>query len=256
MSNLDLEDLIKNVKLYPALYDAFPSGYCTNAKKSAIWEQIGKRCRVTGDVAKEQWLKLRECHREALRRRTFKRGAYAPNIKLWKYEKQMEFLLPHMRHRKRPSTLSQIAREIELSQKQPVTQEENEDNPLEVTEQDEAQEMWNTVDSSQIFEENISSPLKKQRTEKNSFLDFLKEQAQRRDERLKETTRLLQNNITDENDPLKKFFESMFLSTKALDPSLQTFVKRKVFEAVCEAEDLVHNPGVMQCLNGLPKEDK
>lgn len=53
------------------------------------------------------WSKLRNCHRDALRRqkKMFKSGAGAEVIRQWKFQKQMEFLLPYMENRKRSANV-------------------------------------------------------------------------------------------------------------------------------------------------------
>ncbi|KAF0704443.1 BESS domain-containing protein [Aphis craccivora] len=53
------------------------------------------------------WTKLRNCHRDALRRqkKMFKSGAGAEIVKQWKFQKQMEFLLPYMENRKRSANI-------------------------------------------------------------------------------------------------------------------------------------------------------
>jgi hypothetical protein len=58
---------------------------------------------VAGDEAIVIWTKLRSCHRDAFRRQRqcLKSGAAAETIKLWKFQKQLEFVLPYMANRKR-----------------------------------------------------------------------------------------------------------------------------------------------------------
>ncbi|XP_022182208.1 uncharacterized protein LOC111042024 [Myzus persicae] len=53
------------------------------------------------------WTKLRNCHRDALRRqkKMFKSGAGAETVRRWKFQKQMEFLLPYMENRKRSANI-------------------------------------------------------------------------------------------------------------------------------------------------------
>jgi hypothetical protein len=53
------------------------------------------------------WTKLRSCHRDALRRqrKCLKSGAAAETIKQWKFQKQLEFVLPYMANRKRGDNL-------------------------------------------------------------------------------------------------------------------------------------------------------
>ncbi|CAH1996998.1 unnamed protein product [Acanthoscelides obtectus] len=54
---------------------------------------------LRGKDAKEQWRKLRECHREAIRRQQKKSGQQTTTTKPWTYQKQMEFLKPYMKNR-------------------------------------------------------------------------------------------------------------------------------------------------------------
>lgn len=53
-----------------------------------------------GQKVKEIWRKLKDCHRDALRRQgKRKSGDAAKAIKLWTYQKEIEFLLPFMANR-------------------------------------------------------------------------------------------------------------------------------------------------------------
>ncbi|KAK9701831.1 hypothetical protein QE152_g30333 [Popillia japonica] len=54
---------------------------------------------MTGKTAKEQWRKLRECHREAIQRQEKKSGQQATTIRPWTYQKQKDFLKPFMKSR-------------------------------------------------------------------------------------------------------------------------------------------------------------
>ncbi|XP_022823345.1 uncharacterized protein LOC111354238 [Spodoptera litura] len=66
------------------------------SKKDLAWEKIARECEMAnGKEAKSHWKKLRDSHREALRRRKTTTGQAAQNMKPWKYENLMEFLLPH-----------------------------------------------------------------------------------------------------------------------------------------------------------------
>jgi len=53
------------------------------------------------------WTKLRNCHRDALRRqkKMFKSEAGAETVRMWKFQKQMEFLFPYMENRKRSANI-------------------------------------------------------------------------------------------------------------------------------------------------------
>lgn len=67
---------------------------------------------------KATWAKLRSCHRDALRRqkKCFKSGAAAEIIKQWKFQKQMEYLLPYMANRKRSSNVLDSEDEDDFTQ--------------------------------------------------------------------------------------------------------------------------------------------
>ena len=50
----------------------------------------------SGKTAKHEWKKLRDCFRQALARKKTPIGQAVKKTKLWRYEKQMEFLIPFM----------------------------------------------------------------------------------------------------------------------------------------------------------------
>ncbi|KAF5282567.1 hypothetical protein FQA39_LY04974 [Lamprigera yunnana] len=53
-----------------------------------------------GKTVKDLWQKLKDCHRDALRRqKKFKSGDKAKKVKVWTYQKQMEFLVSYMANR-------------------------------------------------------------------------------------------------------------------------------------------------------------
>ena len=59
---------------------------------------------IAGAAAKEAWLKIRNCHRDALRRQKKSKctnGSRAVVIKQWKYQQQMDFLVSYMIKRKK-----------------------------------------------------------------------------------------------------------------------------------------------------------
>ncbi|XP_025192030.1 uncharacterized protein LOC112592233 [Melanaphis sacchari] len=61
-----------------------------------------------GELAKDTWIKLRCCHRDAALRRQkkcFISEAAAEIIKQWTFQKQMSFLLPYITNRKKETNL-------------------------------------------------------------------------------------------------------------------------------------------------------
>ncbi|KAF5274595.1 hypothetical protein FQA39_LY07207 [Lamprigera yunnana] len=63
-------------------------------------EKRDMNIRVERKTVKDLWRKLRDCHRDALRRqKKFKSGDKAKKVKVWTYKKHMEFLVPYMANR-------------------------------------------------------------------------------------------------------------------------------------------------------------
>ncbi|XP_045764305.1 uncharacterized protein LOC123866664 [Maniola jurtina] len=98
-----MESLIEKVKQYPCLWNMNDIYYRDTGKKDAAWDRIAKQCGlVNGREAKNQWKKLRDSHREALRRR---KTATVQILRPWKYEAQMEFVLQQSEYTETVSSL-------------------------------------------------------------------------------------------------------------------------------------------------------
>ncbi|CAH1991873.1 unnamed protein product [Acanthoscelides obtectus] len=98
------KNLIEAVRRRKILYDTSDASYMKTKLKLATWEQIAREVAMeSGSEAKVVWEKLRHCHRDALRRQKncVKGGSSAVSLKPWRYQKEMEFLLPHMANRKK-----------------------------------------------------------------------------------------------------------------------------------------------------------
>ncbi|XP_050730795.1 uncharacterized protein LOC127005723 [Eriocheir sinensis] len=90
-----MEQLILEVRKYPCLYNTALEGYRDMYWKDSCWEEIAKNLGWESKDIKREWKKLRDCFRQALARRKAN-GLAAKNRKGWRYEKQMEFLIPFM----------------------------------------------------------------------------------------------------------------------------------------------------------------
>ncbi|KAG5868647.1 hypothetical protein JTB14_036632 [Gonioctena quinquepunctata] len=103
------EELIEAVRKHKILFDTRDPGHIKSKLKDEIWSNIARELQSTnGNAAKSIWLKLRNNHREALRRQKIylKSGAAATPSRQWKYQKQIDFLLPYMVNRARESNLN------------------------------------------------------------------------------------------------------------------------------------------------------
>ncbi|XP_075229948.1 uncharacterized protein LOC142329344 isoform X2 [Lycorma delicatula] len=89
--------LIQLVKDRPLLYDTNHADYTKTILKEDTWSEIAEKLNFpNGTAAKEQWRKLRDCHRDALRRQMKKINDGDSKIRTWIYQNQMAFLLPYM----------------------------------------------------------------------------------------------------------------------------------------------------------------
>ncbi|KPJ01892.1 hypothetical protein RR46_05101 [Papilio xuthus] len=91
-----METFIEQVRNHPCLWDTDSVSYRDSARKDLAWKVVAQNCGlVNASEAKNQWKRLRDSHREAMRRR--KTALQPQNFGPWKYEKLMEFVLPQKR---------------------------------------------------------------------------------------------------------------------------------------------------------------
>uniref|UniRef100_A0A6P7GH73 Uncharacterized protein LOC114338097 n=1 Tax=Diabrotica virgifera virgifera TaxID=50390 RepID=A0A6P7GH73_DIAVI len=91
--------------------------------------QLGENLEVlTGNETKTLWLKLRNCHRDALQRqkKCLKSGAAAVVIKIWKFQKQMNFLIPCMSNRSHEGNLQEDSEDEDPQQEDSIVDPDSE----------------------------------------------------------------------------------------------------------------------------------
>ncbi|XP_025196604.1 uncharacterized protein LOC112595567 [Melanaphis sacchari] len=211
----------------------------------------------TCETVKATWAKLRSCHRDALRRqkRCFKSGAAAEIIKQWKFQKQMEYLLPYMANRKRSSNVLNSEDEDDFIQDEIIGKEQISENNYDI----EAPTLEN--DNEILVHKNNEHDINVDATEDSvegmtnttSSLAFRNRQSiasreQRAKERALERKRLEDSKIP--NDPLYHFFMSMYHTTQKLSPASQYFIKKELYKVVSKAEvNLLNIPTTFQQTN-------
>lgn len=224
---------------------------------------------------KATWAKLRSCHRDALRRqkKCFKSGAAAEIIKQWKFQKQMEYLLPYMANRKRSSNVLDSEDEDDFTQGEITATEQisennydleastlendneilvhkNNEHDINVDEtEDSVEGMTNTTPSLAFQKSGFKQPLKKK---KDDISNLLQQSIASREQRAKERA-LERKKLEDSktlNDPLYHFFMSMYHTTQKLSPASQYFIKNELYKAVSKAEaNLLNIPTTFQQTN-------
>ncbi|XP_044732810.1 uncharacterized protein LOC123295502 [Chrysoperla carnea] len=263
------EKLIEIVRKYPEMYDTSNCNYMKTKHKTEIWRIIGNDLGIDGEKAKDVWTKLRNNHRDALRRQRamIKNGAAATEIKLWKFQSQMEFLLRYMIHDYREMNFTNDEeryiiheyREMNFTndEEQEPTQDEVTESDIKYSEDQIAEENdelgslntpsegeENSMDS--LVMESTKSPIPKKKVKKSDIGNLIqknldeREQSKKRDE---DRQKLLEK-IVAPTDDLYLFFISMYELTKKMPPTSQHIVKRNIFHAVSEEEARLLNISV------------
>lgn len=150
-------------------------------------------------IARSEWKKLRDNHREALKRAKLGQNKLLPaQITTWKYAKAMQFLEPFMKYR--------ITEDIEMDPPH-VTNFKPSDHDVSTTE---------VVDI--VKTENQSKRRCTECTVDRHDLQYSRHQHEH-------------------TDALESFFECILKSTREMPPWMQTQVKKKVFAVIIEAEE-------------------
>lgn len=160
----------------------------------------------TVKAARAAWRRLRDNHREALKRAKLGQNKLLPaQITTWKYAKAMQFLEPYMKYR--------------------ITETIETDAPDE-TEPTTPDYDVSTSDNNGNAPQDLPSPAQKRRYVDNTSDSTLRPQ--------------FANESTlspYQADALESFFGCMLKSTREMPPWMQTQVKKKIFAVIIEAEE-------------------
>ncbi|XP_072933169.1 uncharacterized protein [Epargyreus clarus] len=269
-----MEQFIETVKQFPILWNTQSKDYHNLIKKDVVWKRIVEEISNPDipDVktAKNEWKKLRDSHRESLKRmKASTSGQAASPTNNWKYAELLEFLLPHMKNHKRTDNVlinnkNTLASTSTQSQSILLGASTDNQNTLPGTSIESQNTLPSTSTESQsilpgasthnrsteIFEEipndddeNTSEAprIKKRKVGDDSSLrdllqdvdnDFMKRCKQREKRKAEEAKEAEKH-----KHPLNLFFDSMCESTKNLPDWIQRDVKKKLFQIVNEAEE-------------------
>ncbi|XP_030752313.1 uncharacterized protein LOC115879559 [Sitophilus oryzae] len=205
----------------------------------------------SGDEAKSAWIKLRNNHRDALRRQKRLRRSRvgATDIKPWKFQAQMEFLLRYMVNESRDTNFMD---DVEDRSETPSEEEQHiefeslhSDDPANNVENDEASVLPqnfnvdtdedDTGNSPANYEPAIPPPSQSKKKVKKVDIDsLLKKTIEQREERAKQRKqgrKRLKERIAPKDD-LYLFFMSMYEQTNKMPLQSQHVVRRNVFHTV------------------------
>ncbi|KAJ8733538.1 hypothetical protein PYW08_001836 [Mythimna loreyi] len=224
-----MEEFINMIRQLPCLWDTGCREYRDMRKKDAAWKRIVAeiKCKDIPDVksAKAEWKKLRDSHRDSLKRaKAVSNGTEMVISNKWKYAEIMEFLLPFMRSRKRRRSLTTSSDDNKESSPSPS------DSFLEVQPSTSNTDTLNFTPESHTNKIDTSLPNEhvfRKRKIENEIGEIMIDMDDRNSSRYGERNK----------HPLDSFFESMCETTKQFPTWLQYTVKRKIFNVISEAED-------------------
>ncbi|XP_035433921.2 uncharacterized protein LOC118265227 [Spodoptera frugiperda] len=244
-----MEQFIDIVKRFPILWNTHLKEYHNLVQKDVIWESIVEELNNPDipDVktAKNEWKKLRDSHRESL-----KRIKAATNN--WKYAEYLKFLVPYIKNRKRTgnasinnqNTWANTAKQSQNTWANTSTQSQN---TLPGTSTSVCQSILPDASTDTHIDDDDGSASEPPRMKKRKVADvsslrvllhednndFRSEQRERRKTGKTEVPKETEAH----RHPLNLFFDSMCESTKKLPDWVQRDVKKKLFQIVNEAEE-------------------
>ncbi|XP_050309508.1 uncharacterized protein LOC126745612 [Anthonomus grandis grandis] len=125
--------LIELVRKHECLYNMNSKHYRDQNMIGEAWEEIAQEINIAADALKTAWNKLRNCFFNAQKRRKTKSGQASTKLAKWKFEKEMEFLLPYLETRQRQTNL--------IEEVQELNDEDDEEVVHETTESQDEQEL-------------------------------------------------------------------------------------------------------------------
>ncbi|CAB3251855.1 unnamed protein product [Arctia plantaginis] len=203
-----VEFFIEKVRDCPCLWNMDHVSYRDMARKDLAWERVAKECNMSnGREAKIQWKKLRDSHREALRRRKPSSGISAQNLKPWKYEEKMKFVLT----------------KTEVKESAIFWNDSN----------DTHNSGDNLIENNVTAEVTLPEPVLPMR-----YPDPLYTDQEIREEKYRERhERRMHTFDMNRSDGLSKLFDSFCQKTRELPKYLQLRVQREIFDTICRAEE-------------------
>ncbi|XP_076050441.1 uncharacterized protein LOC143031000 isoform X2 [Oratosquilla oratoria] len=206
-----------------------------------------------GAAVKEAWLKMRNCHHDALRRQKKLKCASGPHavvFKQWKYRQQIEFLVPYMTNRETSSNVTWTDNRSQQTVEGDVSLDKEMSAPHTTTwcESLTPGEIHNFEDGESIVYpsgciKDIKKKFSNTRKKKTDLTVLLKESILINHEKNGKKRALEKKKKMEEKlglqgtDPLYTFFMTVYRTTAKMPPASQHTIKREVFRIVSDAEE-------------------
>ncbi|XP_072389897.1 uncharacterized protein [Diabrotica undecimpunctata] len=240
---MDDERLIKLIRQYPILYDAFHPKYSDYAAKQNVWETISREVNVDVSICKSRWINIRDTYRRSLKKGLTRSGD-AKRIKRYKYSRELQFIKKHLKERGKKNTETGIKQEPmeEKNESEAITFETNISEEGSVSSHDfqEADSLSNSLNPTNepVFE-NIEMPglddddeipgideIQKHNLSQNVVSSKLLEYLIKKDSQ----------SATKKEHPVDVFLSSMSDTLKSLDPYRLNLAKSEIFATVQKYE--------------------
>lgn len=180
---------------------------------------------------KTAWGKLRNCYFNAQKRRKTKSGQGATKVLKWKYEKEMEFLLPYLETRQTHTNLEQLTEELNDG-----LEADEEDHEATAEPQEEHESSVNNPPSVTSFQPDLKKPLPRRNQTSNpaqEMVKIMKENAELRKAKYQNVSKSADQSMLDETD---MFYLSMAKTVKRLPPIEQATIRMQLCTMISEAE--------------------
>ncbi|XP_028161345.1 uncharacterized protein LOC114353515 [Ostrinia furnacalis] len=211
---MDDERLIECVRRYPVIYDMCHHKYLDNRYKNIVWRTIDMEMNQDEDACRKRWCNIRDQFRKSLNKRKKDRAKGVTKFMRYKYESNLNFLIPHINPPGRKKRLGE--RSAEPTEQEGNKRAEQEGNRLQGqhSQSSDSEESSITDRSRKRPHENKTEPL----TDINFMVEFLKNQQR------------------NQNDHIEAFFKGLAATVKNFSPYYQYLAKGKLFAVVQELE--------------------
>ncbi|CAG9782402.1 unnamed protein product [Diatraea saccharalis] len=238
-----MDNFILEVKSHTHLWDVNHMYFRDIPKKRDTWELVAEKCGIAnGEEAKQLWSKIRSSHREAMRRR-----AEDKNLRPWKYEDIMEFLITRTVDNKNTdnsiiNTTDNIIKEdadVESNaQLSPLNTESNklDNNPM-ITVKLTSPVSLNVNKSVDTAINPIRKVNNKRHRLHNSYYEVDSNLNERWNKVEKKVIKQCPSTVKRDNDGMGELFKCLCEKTRNLPKYLQLRVQREIFESITKAEE-------------------
>ncbi|XP_072390316.1 uncharacterized protein [Diabrotica undecimpunctata] len=233
---MDDEKLILLVQTYECLFNLGHKDYSDSNIKGKIWKTIGEELGVAANDCKQRWFSLRDQFRRALRSKKTVSGQAAVKKRKWKYEDELNFLIPFFQER---DTVSNVVSENSSDELAGV-----EESSCRVENEGESSREQETYSQLETGESSQSSSQSENRSQKfkNPPVQKPKRAKVCNSETAESPSTTLMKYIISKTEqptntnPIDAFLSGISETIKTFPPVYQHMAKTKIFGIVSEIE--------------------